>query len=357
MNLFDQLIQLNFFSIVAAMFLGFFLLANRRYEPALTKFFVPIFFFLLILIASDNLDYYMFDKVVTAWPHTFVAVIGYNMRMLILLRLVTIMDYNVKGDINRYLIVPVVIHFVVSLMAFTTKLVIWYDPADGHIHHGILGYTSHVMFLLFLTYGIHLAVLAYRKGTVAETILIILEEAICALATLIETNVATRGILVGVIALCVVFYYLYLHICTFYKDPLTGVLNRTSLYADLKKYEGRIVAVYSIDLNGLKAVNDNEGHDAGDRLIRTAAGKLQAATVPGSFLYRTGGDEFVILCINMGKHQIQQVTANLFAAQANGVDMAFGMHEFEESIKTTFRLADDAMYINKRNLKSYNLKA
>ncbi|MBR5705734.1 MAG: diguanylate cyclase, partial [Deltaproteobacteria bacterium] len=55
------------------------------------------------------------------------------------------------------------------------------------------------------------------------------------------------------------------------------------------------LAVFSIDVNGLKTVNDSLGHDAGDELIRGAADCISAAFGQTGKCYRTGGDEFVVL--------------------------------------------------------------
>ena len=92
---FTELIQLNFLSVVATLFMGFFLVVNKKYEPVLTSFFKPIFYFLIILIIVDNIDYNMYDGHIPDMGHTLITFIGYNIRVLILLRLVTIMDYNI----------------------------------------------------------------------------------------------------------------------------------------------------------------------------------------------------------------------------------------------------------------------
>ncbi len=88
-----------------------------------------------------------------------------------------------------------------------------------------------------------------------------------------------------------------------FHDPLTGLLNRRALddaaTAAFAVPPGgqREVVVVAVDIDGLKQVNDSEGHDAGDRLIRSAADLLAGAfgVVPGSLVARVGGDEFTVL--------------------------------------------------------------
>ena len=85
-------------------------------------------------------------------------------------------------------------------------------------------------------------------------------------------------------------------------DALTGLLNRRGFDRVLMIEEKRSQrfpdlddTVFVIDLDGLKTVNDTEGHAAGDRLIRLAADTLERAIRGSDQLFRIGGDEFVVL--------------------------------------------------------------
>jgi diguanylate cyclase (GGDEF)-like protein/PAS domain S-box-containing protein len=84
-------------------------------------------------------------------------------------------------------------------------------------------------------------------------------------------------------------------------DPLTDLPNRTLFFERLTSAlitpdpEARIGVCY-LDLDGFKGINDTLGHDAGDELIRTVAGRLAARLTPsGHLVARMGGDEFVVL--------------------------------------------------------------
>ncbi len=85
------------------------------------------------------------------------------------------------------------------------------------------------------------------------------------------------------------------------KDELTGLYNRRKLDLNLKSfidrnktYEERF-AVYMMDINGFKMVNDTIGHAFGDMLLIELANKLQTITRSGDFACRLGGDEFIIV--------------------------------------------------------------
>lgn len=84
-------------------------------------------------------------------------------------------------------------------------------------------------------------------------------------------------------------------------DTLTGLPNRTLLSERLsraiiraRRQESR-VAVLFIDLDHFKDINDSLGHAAGDRLLKAAAARLQAAVGPTDTVARLGGDEFTII--------------------------------------------------------------
>ncbi|MEO8530555.1 MAG: diguanylate cyclase, partial [Deltaproteobacteria bacterium] len=83
-------------------------------------------------------------------------------------------------------------------------------------------------------------------------------------------------------------------------DFLTGLLNRRGLFQQLAKLmtaTGPVdrIAVMNIDLDKFKAVNDSLGHDAGDRVLRQVAEILLGQILPGDFVARMGGDEFVVV--------------------------------------------------------------
>ena len=81
-------------------------------------------------------------------------------------------------------------------------------------------------------------------------------------------------------------------------DPLTGLLNRYAYSNALDEFNTSTpenLAIFLIDINGLKNVNDMFGHEAGDELIIGAANCIKDASKEGSKIYRIGGDEFILI--------------------------------------------------------------
>ena len=97
-------------------------------------------------------------------------------------------------------------------------------------------------------------------------------------------------------------------------DSLTGVRNRN----EMNNHVDRIVAgnepvpqaVLFADLNGLKRVNDDQGHGAGDKMLRAAASILQSVFQDG-VVYRAGGDEFMILVNEISEDEVQDRVARV----------------------------------------------
>ena len=151
------------------------------------------------------------------------------------------------------------------------------------------------------------------------------------------------------------------------KDPLTGVRSKLAYGEAEKELNGEIeeaarepFAVAVLDVNGLKAVNDTLGHQAGDEYLKKAS-RMICMYFAHSPVFRTGGDEFV--CILQGSDYEQRAEImNLFRKEAEAhissgdVVISAGCSDYrpgeDRSLKDVFQRSDAAMYENKMWLKS-----
>ena len=154
-----------------------------------------------------------------------------------------------------------------------------------------------------------------------------------------------------------------------YIDPLTNVKSKhayeeTVNYIDEKIKDGTAeFAVVMCDLNYLKHINDNLGHNAGDEAIKKAASMLCTA-FPMSAVYRIGGDEFAIIPTGIEYVKIVEKKALLKKMISDQekvsdnylerISIAFGCAVFDrlndESYQQVFERADQLMYEDKRQI-------
>ena len=143
-----------------------------------------------------------------------------------------------------------------------------------------------------------------------------------------------------------------------YHDTLTGLYNRNRYIEVLEMTRQvspeRVGAMY-VDLNGLKKVNDRQGHRAGDELIIRAARVLEEMF--GENAYRVGGDEFVVLVLDTEQQAFVQKTEQLHQKLKQcGVDASIGAvwRQYAADLEQLLREADEQMYREKKQYYGIN---
>ncbi|WP_117235402.1 GGDEF domain-containing protein [Vibrio maerlii] len=141
-------------------------------------------------------------------------------------------------------------------------------------------------------------------------------------------------------------------------DKLTGCLNRKAYDEDMQylrslyRSEGQRVVLVVIDVNGLKQVNDQLGHHAGDCLIMACRDVLLSVLSESANLYRVGGDEFVILAQDNIDPAIKELKSHNKSISIDGasipVRFAMGYADTASTaFEQLFNVADERMYRNK----------
>lgn len=153
-----------------------------------------------------------------------------------------------------------------------------------------------------------------------------------------------------------------------YSDGLTEVGNRTAYEEKLKALENRKDGKFGViifDVNNLKIVNDNFGHEMGDKLIKYASVLIKSTFGKIGKVYRIGGDEFAVIIFNSNPLENYNIYLNDFNEQMKEFHMKnedelpiVVAHGFswcseltEDEINQTIKRADEIMYENKKKLK------
>ncbi|MEI6233130.1 MAG: GGDEF domain-containing protein [Planctomycetota bacterium] len=143
-------------------------------------------------------------------------------------------------------------------------------------------------------------------------------------------------------------------------DPLTGANNRrawdTRLAAEENRCRllGRTACVVSIDLDGLKFLNDSAGHMKGDELIKKTAQALFEACRDSDVVARLGGDEFGVLApdcpLESGQHLVKRIEESL-AKYDVSASIGLACRNPLLNLNHTWESADQLMYEVKRSRK------
>jgi diguanylate cyclase (GGDEF)-like protein len=135
-------------------------------------------------------------------------------------------------------------------------------------------------------------------------------------------------------------------------DELTGFGNRHAMDSFTAAFQPqKSIGVVYCDVNGLKRVNDEQGHKAGDALLVRACGCIKRTFAEYS-MFRIGGDEFLVLCDGIEENALQEKVKLLKAdMQEQNVTMAIGAiwrPNCTENIDKLLTEADKCMYEEKK---------
>lgn len=144
-----------------------------------------------------------------------------------------------------------------------------------------------------------------------------------------------------------------------YTDSLTGVYNRACFdekKEELNKKEYMPMGVIMGDVNGLKVVNDTFGHLEGDKLLIEITKVIKSVTDKNDFIFRWGGDEFVILAPNCNENRCEKIVNDIVnkckEAQFNLIEMSISLgfsvkKDINEDINENLKESEEKLYRQK----------
>lgn len=307
--------------------------------------------FNFMLVISDMTDCYLSAFNTVTELRYLSSAFGYILRPATMAIIISIMLRRKK--FNFLLWTPIIFVSLIALTTSQTHLMFWFGSKNQY-QRGPLGYLSHIVSVLYLIVLIILIARSHRIINSDEIVVIAFIMIICVAATVVESFTSIKFLLPGAMTVSSAMYYIFLHVETYKRDPLTGALNRRSLFTNVQSMSHQKYVIISMDLNGLKDINDINGHQAGDNAIKTFS-EICMTTAERKFaVYRTGGDEFIAIGKDVTNEEAEKYIKTLQHKLRQTKYMAsFGYAQYtgEGNFNYVCDLADSKMYEDKSRYK------
>lgn len=277
-----------------------------------------------------------------------ISVLGYNFRSVAAVGLLFVI---VRPEKRKFVLwIPCLVNLLVCCTAFFTDIAFGYDE-NYAFYRGPLGYVAFAVPALYLMMILWITFKRFsEKNNVRRGILPICA-VFCAIAALGDVLYGGTHLNEAIIISCVIFY-IVLYSFDSRRDALTGLLNRQAFYDDCISFDKRIGAVISIDMNGLKELNDTKGHQAGDAALAKIGECLRNAADQNAMTYRMGGDEFLMLFLSEDEKSVINTIERIrksVSEHGYSVSAGYSLQRGHDSLTETIKESDVRMYEDKSN--------
>ena len=274
--------------------------------------------------------------------------LNYSLVTLVLMNAIMILH----PEQSKWVFIPSIINAVICFVSIPTGIV-FYLTSDNHFQRGPLGYLTYIVNAFYLVY-LFVCLFLKRKNQKEDYFVlcfILVTSVMCLVAPLFTSEQATIWFYLT-ISTDILMYYVFLLQQYTKCDPLTKLLNRQSYYSDSESFRSSITAVVAIDMDGLKEINDRDGHVAGDTALKTLADCFWKAAQNGQRLYRIGGDEYTILCLGNREQEVKDLIKRIkdeVAKTPYSCSVGYALKNDEQlSVDDLYKLADDMLYEEKK---------
>ena len=312
---------------------------------------VVVLLFLESVIYSLEQWTQTFEKLSLLRP--FLTACLYSLYPLILMTLTLLTETNGFSRRSLLLVIPWIISVPLFFFSQWTHLVVWYHESN-HFAAGPLRYLPYILFIFYVVVFFVQNIRYFRSYSKMN-------------------RIAARYIVLGAVSGVLVFfffdgykdyseiftssillYYVLVYIYMARMDQLTQLPNRQSFYQDIALGVENITGVISIDMNELKYMNDTLGHEAGDMALEVVAGVFRNNCKGKCTAYRTGGDEFMVICRDTNEFDIRTMIFEMKESlkQTSYIcSFGYAMCSADVPMEETLRIADSRMYADKAATK------
>ncbi len=351
----ELIITTNLIPFLGLIFLIFFVCLNPLYNKHQRKYFLTAVIVTLLMIIVISLDYYLsYDPFENDWMlRRVTSFLNFATSPLIPLFLLKIFS---DKKLNRIYYIPFILNAILCFISIFVN-VVFLIREDNSYARGSLFFIPITVSLMYLILLIAKPISFHQRSKKIERIFLLGVCGAILLGMSLEVIIGYRFLSWDICAISLVLYYLLVTIQCFIIDTLTGAYNRVMYHNSLSTIDGErnCIIVYA-DLNNFKQINDEKGHDYGDKCLILFVKVIDEYSAHNGTLYRLGGDEFVYL--SKKNVDIQTVKAMIDASQkelnANGISFAYGIVEYKKGgvLQDALDTADKLMYKNKGVMKN-----
>lgn len=316
---------------------------RKKFRNSETKYFWLTTFSCLLLVFEDSLEAYCSMDPSLRFFRTLLSILGYTLRSTAALGLLLVVVPRSK---RRYIYwIPCLITFGTSCTAFFTDIAFGFDE-NYAFYRGPLGYVAFAVPILYLLLILWIIIRDFSEKSSLEKYIPPVCAVFCLSSAIIDSIYGGVRLHEAIIFTSVIFY-LVLYSNDNRRDSLTGLLNRQAFYDDCNYYIRSIEAVASLDMNGLKELNDSSGHQAGDEALLKIGKCMLKTTGVKTLAYRVGGDEFMMLFLHDNENEIANVEKQIIAdvtSAGYSISTGYAMRGKAEDLEEVIRRSDDLMY-------------
>ena len=265
--------------------------------------------------------------------------------------IIALIIFALVERLRWFIFIPAIALVILNIVSIFTGIVFSIND-ENKIIRGVLGYLPFIMVGL---YSILLIYLLIKRSNKSKTEIIYIAFLAIALASGIGLAFYLKEkfalIFCHIIAIALFSYFEFSVLQLTKKDSLTGLLNRHAYFADIKRDPKTIASIILVDMNGLKSINDSDGHAAGDEALVTLSLCINRALKNRQYGYRIGGDEFIIICRKTSEEEVIQLVDRIRKNVADtdySVSIGYSLNlDGSKNAEELLKESDQMMYVEK----------
>ena len=349
MEMFKSYLLQNWILILILLAFLIILVTTAFLDKKATRRMIILIASIFVLSITVFIEFYYQEDSNYRLLRTILMSIRYSATPLIL----SLIIYTLTKKMRAFVFIPAGCLLIINILSIFNGIVFKIDENNDLIR-GPLGYLPFILVGLYCAFLIYILIKQSNKRVLEVIPIIFLAVSFCTgLIFPFIFGPAYSQIFCPTIAVALFIYYVFSVLQLSKKDALTGLLNRQAYYIETTKLFKDITAVVSLDMNGLKKINDTYGHHSGDEALTTIAFCIARSCKVRQSAYRLGGDEFVVVCFKTSKEEVEKLVQRIVKSISEtsytcSIGYSYQNGDFV-SLDELLKASDEQMYLDKAN--------